>query len=143
MGRVLCDSWGLKLCCQERDKLSEESKASEQKALKRSKQLEASQAKAAKALEASAKLKASAKAAAKKTLEENSSLFRWTDLSKEAVSQIRHLYLFGLRRCSRCRWQGRCLSCDHEYLFRYLMRKEALKRSKVPLLTGPGASLNL
>ena len=135
-GRLSSARSGKSSGCQEIDKLSEERKASEQKALKLSKQLEASQAKAAKALEASAKLKASAKAAATKALEDNSSLFGYTDLSKEAVSQIRHLYLFGLKRCSRCRWQRGCLSCDHEYLFRYLMKKEALKRSKVPLATG-------
>ena len=34
---------------------------------------------------------------------------------------------------------GVLLFCDHEYLFRYLMRKEALKRSKVPLATGQEA----
>jgi len=65
--------------------------------------------------------------------------FRYTDLSQEAVKQIRHLYLFGLKRCSRCRWQTGCLSCDHEYLFPYLMKKEALKKAKVPLITGQGA----
>ena len=65
--------------------------------------------------------------------------FRHTDVSKEAVPEIRHLYLFGLKRCSRCRWQTGCLSCDHEYLFPYLMKKEALKRGKVPLATGQEA----
>ena len=102
-------------------------------------QLSASQAKAAKALESSEKLKATAKAAAKKVLEENSMHFRYTDLSQEAVKEIRHLYLFGLKRCFGCRWQTGCLSCDHEYLFPYLMKKEALKKAKVPLITGQGA----
>ena len=100
MGRVLCDpELGFKAQL-----------PGARQALKLSKQLAASQTKATKALEASAKPKASAKAAAKKALEDNSMLFRHTDLSKEAVSQIRHLYLFGLKRRSRCRWQTGCLS---------------------------------
>ena len=99
------------------EKLSLVSKQQETKALKLSEQLATTLNKAKKTLEASAKLKASAKAAAKNVLEDNPMHFRYTDLPDEAVKQIRHFYRFGLKKCSRCRWQTGCLSCDHEHLF--------------------------
>ena len=70
---------------------------------------------------------------AQQQLDKNSVRFTWKNLSEESVHKVR-LLEHALGKCSKCRWQSGCLSCDAYKC----LRSEAAKAKKLPFLsTGP------
>ena len=74
---------------------------------------------------------------AKDQLDKNSVRFTWKNLSQDSVHKVKLLKdSFG--KCSKCRWQSGCLSCDAYKCLRYHLHSEAAKAKKLPFLsTGP------
>ena len=74
---------------------------------------------------------------AKDQLDKNSVRFTWKNLSQDSVHKVKLLKdSFG--KCSKCRWQSGCLSCDAYKCLRYHLHSEAAKAHKLPYLsTGP------
>ena len=74
---------------------------------------------------------------AQQQLDKNSVRFTWKNLSEESVHKVR-LLEHALGKCSKCRWQSGCLSCDAYKCLRYHLHSEAAKAKKLPFLsTGP------
>ena len=75
---------------------------------------------------------------AQQQLDKNSVRFTWKNLSQDSVHKVKLLKdSFG--RCSKCRWQSGCQSCDAYKCLRYHLHSEAAKAKKLPFLsTGPG-----
>ena len=74
---------------------------------------------------------------AKDQLDKNSVRFTWKNLSQDSVHKVK-LLKDSLGKCSKCRWQSGCLSCDAYKCLRYHLHSEAAKAHKLPYLsTGP------
>ena len=75
---------------------------------------------------------------AQESVKKNSVKFTWKDLSPESTQKV-FLLKDAFGKCSRCRWQSGCLSCDAYKCLRHYLYLEAAEAKKLPYLTtGPG-----